>query len=1265
MKRFLLYLLTVATIVACSKSDDVGGGNNNNNETPKQPEITLNATASNFASDGGSSEITFTTSAAWTAEVINTRADAWCSVNPTSGAAGDAKITVTTTANDTPDDRSASIVIKAGTASKTITVSQKQKDALTVTASKFEIGAEGGEVSIEVKANIDFEYAIEESAKDWVEYKTTRALKSSNLVFDIKENELEEKREARITIKSGEFSEDITIYQAGAEPTIVISQNEYVVSSDGDTIAVDVASNIDVSVELPADADWISENTTRGMSTNTFYFDIAPSEEYDQRTADIKFTNKENSLSEVVKIVQTQKDAIVLAENEYVFGVAGGNLDFEILTNVDITISISDDAKSWIKQVESRGLEKKALYFNVSACSAEEDREGTITILGGDATQVIVVKQLGLKQTLDKEREALIAFYKATGGDNWTNNTNWCSDMPVSEWYGVDTDYKTGRITRINLEGNNLNGEIKEELKSLSELIQLNIRDNKIKKLDINYLTKLRELNCTINQLTELDVSKLVSLINLSCGANQLTELDVSNLHKLFEFNCSENMLSKLDVSNLINLEHFYCGNNQLTKLDVSNLTRLINLHFEDNQLTEIDVSNLTSLERFTCSSNQLTELNVSNLKELRYLSCFYNQLSGEIPRYLENMSKLEWLDISYNNFSGELPAWLGNLPHLEHLIVMCNQLTGKIPESIMRFNWWGKGWMDVLPGNNFSKDGLIIPAPKLNNKTIDGKTIDSSIYAENEYTVLYQYYDWCGYSSRFTPELIKLYNRYKGLEVIAFSYDRTIDVDDPMSQINYHKRYAEFYDTKWPYIITNDENEALFNTFFWTGAPSVCVVDKNGYIVFNPLFDNYMDLEAFLIDKMGDGNTDDTYYSTDYSKDGEVKQLQKATEGKGIDLVLMGDAYTDRLIADGTYDQVMQTAMEKFFEVEPYKSFRDHFNVYSVTAVSKNEFYTNTSETAFAGYFGSGTYVGGNNQRAFYFAQKAIGEERVEDALVVVMMNSTAYAGTCYIYSPSYGDWGNGATVAYFPVGKDEDALAQVLHHEAGGHGFTKLGDEYSYENMGEIPALEIEDVKALSVYGWRKNVDFTSDPTKVKWSHFLADERYANDGLGVYEGALRYWTGAYRPTMNSIMNANVGGFNAPSREAIYYRIHKLAYGADWKYDYEEFVEWDAKNRATTTRGVPYRLEIPEDFKPLHPPVVMMKSWKEATNNAPKKTVTRSSGNAGSNLQKVISPSGTTYTFKPTNASASYTTSNGRTVTVTTDVSGMSRTGYNNRTKK
>ena len=39
-------------------------------------------------------------------------------------------------------------------------------------------------------------------------------------------------------------------------------------------------------------------------------------------------------------------------------------------------------------------------------------------------------------------------------------------------------------------------------------------------------------------------------------------------------------------------------------------------------------------------------------------------------------------------------------------------------------------------------------------------------------------------------------------------------------------------------------------------------------------------------------------------------------------------------------------------------------------------------------------------------------------------------------------------------------------------------------------------------------------------------------------------------------------GEFNAPSREAIYYRIHKLAYGDSWVYNFEDFATWDAKNR-------------------------------------------------------------------------------------------------------
>lgn len=130
MKRFFYTLFAILAFVACSESDVDNGGNSGGGQTPpKQPEITLSTTATDFSTDGGSNVITFTSSEAWTAEVVNSRADDWCSIEPTSGPAGSAKITVTTTENDTPDDRTASIIIKAGTASKTINVLQKKKVA--------------------------------------------------------------------------------------------------------------------------------------------------------------------------------------------------------------------------------------------------------------------------------------------------------------------------------------------------------------------------------------------------------------------------------------------------------------------------------------------------------------------------------------------------------------------------------------------------------------------------------------------------------------------------------------------------------------------------------------------------------------------------------------------------------------------------------------------------------------------------------------------------------------------------------------------------------------------------------------------------------------------------------------------------------------------------------------------------------------------------------------------------------------------------------
>ena len=342
-----------------------------------------------------------------------------------------------------------------------------------------------------------------------------------------------------------------------------------------------------------------------------------------------------------------------------------------------------------------------------------------------------------------------------------------------------------------------------------------------------------------------------------------------------------------------------------------------------------------------------------------------------------------------------------------------------------------------------------------------------------------------------------------------------------------------------------------------------------------------------------------DYYMSKDYSQDGVVSTIQTASKGRGIDIVLMGDGFSDRQIADGTYAGVMQKMSDAFFTDEPYTTCRDFFNVYVVNVVSSTEGYAHAGQ-ALGSFITSTSLVGGSDPTCMDYARRAVPDDRMENTLIIVAMNSTIGGGTCYMYSPEEGknvDYGCGTSVAYFAIGSDSYYLTRVLIHEAGGHGFAKLADEYAYEEMGAITSLE-KDRTLMSVpYGWWKNVDFTDDPATVKWARFLADDRYKNEGVGIFEGALTYWKGAWRPSDASNMRYNVGGFNAPSREAIWYRIHKLAYGSDWTYNYEDFVAYDAINRpkSTVTSPGPWRPAYLSAQRPTTPPVVVGKTWQEA----------------------------------------------------------------------
>ena len=190
-------------------------------------------------------------------------------------------------------------------------------------------------------------------------------------------------------------------------------------------------------------------------------------------------------------------------------------------------------------------------------------------------------------------REALIKLYQSTNGDNWTYNTNWCSDKPIEEWYGVAC-LDNGKY-QLDLGNNNLTGKI---------------------------------------ELTFSD-----DLIQLACSSNQLTSLNVSGCTSLEFLYCHNNQLTSLNASGCMSLGYLDCNNNQLTSLDVSGCTSLENLLCYNNQLTSLDVSDCMSLGYLDCNNNQLTSLNVSGCTSLQCLYCKYNQISSVIPDWFSQLT--------------------------------------------------------------------------------------------------------------------------------------------------------------------------------------------------------------------------------------------------------------------------------------------------------------------------------------------------------------------------------------------------------------------------------------------------------------------------------------------------------------------------------------------------------------------------------------------------------------------------------------------------
>lgn len=322
--------------------------------------------------------------------------------------------------------------------------------------------------------------------------------------------------------------------------------------------------------------------------------------------------------------------------------------------------------------------------------------------------------------------------------------------------------------------------------------------------------------------------------------------------------------------------------------------------------------------------------------------------------------------------------------------------------------------------------------------------------------------------------------------------------------------------------------------------------------------------------------------------KDGEISvyQVESAGAPKPVHLIFMGDGFIEEDYEEGgAFDQAVETAVNAFFSVEPYPSYKEYFRISTIAVYSQERGATVKKDmssvraqernTAFSATLEGGNSTGTscNYDKVFSYALKVPGmsETALDNTTVFLLINVDAYAGTCAMYV-------SGRSVSMCPMGKS--SFGPVVSHEGGGHGFGRLLDEYR-SNDAQLPAQMKDELNYWRGYDpyYGYNIDVTGDRTSVHWSHYFSRSGY--ETVDMFEGAYLYKRGAWRPEEISCMHDNRSYYNAPSREAIVRRIMKAS---GKTFNMNDFVAKDKVKKDPTTKAYNYV----EDFTPLAPPVLI-----------------------------------------------------------------------------
>ena len=1105
-----------------------------------------------------------------------TISDDWI-IKSTTRALSSSKLSFNIAKNSSFDSRDGSITIKQknGSLSSTIRVYQSQKDAIILTNKTQSLSKKAQTLEVELKTNVDFEVIIPNAAKSWVSYTTTRALRTETLLLNIAANEEYDARTTKVYVKNKatNLQDTLTINQS-ANLGLIVTPDKYDLGDDATTIEVEVKANVEFDVTIVG--DWITKVATRGLITTKLQFNIVKNNSYDNRAGSITIKQKNGALSSTIKVYQSQKDAIIVSNKTENLSIESQTLEVELKTNVDFEVIIPAAAKNWVSYTPTRALRTETLILNIAKNENYDPRtteiyvknkatnlQDTLTINQSANSGLLVTQD---KYDLSNEATEIEVEVKANVEFDVTISGDWISKVSTRGLTSTKLHFAIAK----NKSYDNRNGAItiKQKNGTLSTTIKVYqsqqdaiILSNKTENLSIESQTLKVELktNVDFEVIIPTAAKSWVSytptrglrtetlIINIAKNENyddRTTEIYVKNKSTNLQDTLTINQSAKLGL--LVTQDKYDLTNNASTiKVEVKS-----NVEFDviisDNWITKVTTRALSSTK---------LEFNIAK-------NTSYDNRSGFITIKQKN---------------GPLSSTINVFQSQEDAIILSNKSEDLSNESQI---------LEVEVNTNVDFE-LIIPADAQSwvsytaTRALRTETLQLIITSNKSY------------ETRSAKIYVK--NRLTSLQNILTINQRPNDkplLKAPVNKLTDANRLPTFRWSavknparhKFSYIFEYSENLVSWKQSY---SLNDTVYNLSAYLDANKQYHwrvsainsydgsiSYSEVNSFT-----------TGRKTSYF-DGGYKLSQTHTKGANpSEIIFLGDGYISEDFEEGgQFDADMDEGIEAFFAVEPYKSYREYFTVYKQAAYSRDRGVKQSDRNIYKdSKFGTEinyNRISTDYEKVYEYAMKIPGldSQKLNNILVSLVVNEDRYVGVCWSSSI-------GSAVAVSAVSRSTSPgthFSNIINHEAGGHGFGRLADEY-IASSGTIPEDFKTDIKLWESFGHNSNVDLTGDITQVKWRHFIGLPGY--DRVSTFEGAHYFTYGVWRPEVSSCMIFNEKYYNAPSREAIVKRIYKTA---GLQYTFEAFMAKDIEKAPSQSAVMQTRSINPLTFVPLSPPVMV-----------------------------------------------------------------------------